>query len=59
MQIGRSKAMFIGSKDIETIEQARAYLKSRARDAVECYKMAPRGTFTSTVQLAKYLAMYW
>jgi len=51
--------MFIGSKAIETIEQARAYLKHRTRDAVECYKMAPRGTFTSTVQLAKYLAMYW
>ena len=51
--------MFIGSKDIETIEQARAYLKRRAWDAVECYRLAKTGTFTNTVQLAKYLAMYW
>ena len=51
--------MFMGSKDIETPEQARTYLRSRARDAVECYRLAKPGTFVSTVQLAKYLALYW
>ncbi len=51
--------MFMGSKDIETSEQARIYLKRRARDAVQCYKQAPKGFFSSALQLAKHLARYW
>lgn len=49
---------FIGSDDINTLEQARAYLNGRAADAVACYNKHG-GSFKTTVDLAKYLAKYW
>ena len=52
--------MFKGSQDIQTIEQARAYLKSRAKDAVDCYfRSVPRQSFKCPIALAQYLAKYW
>ena len=37
---------------------ARAYLKMRAGDAVECYRSAPH-RFHNPVELAQHLARYW
>lgn len=49
------------SDNIQTIEQARAYLKSRAADAVACYKELRyiREPFRNPIELARYLARYW
>ncbi len=54
--------MFFSSKDINTIEQARAYLKSRAKDAVLAWRSGHHlegHTFNNPIELAKYLARFW
>jgi hypothetical protein len=43
---------------IVTIEDARAYCKSRMRDAVDCYYREGL-IFTSPIELARFLARYW
>lgn len=51
---------FRGSRDIVTIEDARAYLKSRAKDAVACFRenhLAAK--FDNPIDLAQFLARYW
>ena len=51
---------FHGSKDIITIEDARAYLASRMKDAVKCFHSNHLGVkFTSPIELARFLARYW
>jgi len=53
--------MFLSAHDITTNEQARAYLKRRAADAVQCYAIH-KGTstaFTNIVALAQYLCQCW
>ena len=51
---------FISSRDITTIEQARAYLKRRAKDAVACYKVNHLNVrFSNSIELAQFLARYW
>ena len=57
---------FTSSHDIKTIEQARAYLKRHAKDAVAAYRGGDHRfespllrKFTHPIELAKYLARFW
>ena len=57
---------FTSYQDIKTIEQARAYLKRRAKDAVAAYREGDNRftspmlrQFTHPVELAHYIARYW
>lgn len=51
---------FISSRDITTLDFARAYLKSRAKDAVACFRSNHLNVqFTSPIELAQFLARYW
>lgn len=51
---------FIGYRDITTIEQARAYLKRRAKDAVKCFSSNHLSVkFNNPIELAQFLARYW
>ena len=52
--------MFTSSHDITTIEQARAYLKRRSKDAVACYRVNHLSIrFSNPIELAQFLARYW
>ena len=49
---------FLSSKDIQTIQQARKYLRSRMKDAVLCWKRT-EPKFKNPIVFAQYLARYW
>ena len=54
--------MFTSSHDINTIEQARAYLKRRAKDAVLAWRLGHHlegHTINNPIELAKYIARFW
>ena len=49
---------FLGSEDIETIEDARTYIRFRMKDAVDCYQQ--EGAYiTDPIALAKWLMRHW
>lgn len=52
---------FFSSSDITTIEQARAYLKSRAKDAVLAWRIGHHlnKPINNPIDLAKYIARFW
>lgn len=51
---------FTSSHDIKTIEQARAYINRRAKDAVACFRKNHLNVkFNTPIELAKFLARYW
>lgn len=53
---------FVSSKDIKTLKDARAYLKSRAKDAVLAWRSGHHlegHTINNPMELAIYIARFW
>jgi len=54
---------FFGSKDVTSVEIARAYLARRgAREVLACYRGLDHRTgraFATTIQLAQYMCQFW
>ena len=53
--------LFIGSKDITDVGIARAYLRSRSQDAVQCWQGMAQvdRSQLNVVTFAQYLVRYW
>ena len=53
---------FFSSNDIKTLKDARAYLKSRAKDAVLAWRSSHHlegHTINNPMELAIYIARFW
>lgn len=55
------ETLFIGSKDITDVGIARAYLRSRSKDAVQCWQGMPAvdRSQLNIITFAQYLIRYW